>query len=125
MSVKLGSIIVELLANTAAFQSGMNKASYEGRKAAKEIHESFREMGNKIGSAAGDALSSLGQFGTVAGELARGLGEAFEGLGKSTNGIGLAITALGSLSVAALAATAGLVELGKSGGELVERLSLI
>src|SRR6266404_8272523 len=123
--ISLGSIVVELLANTASFQSGMNKASYEGKKAAKEIHQSFSEMGNKIGSAAQNALASLGQFGAVAGELSRGMIEAFEGIGKGGNGISLAVTALGGLAAAGIAAAAGLVELGKSGAELVEHLNII
>src|SRR5258708_34637924 len=125
MAISLGSIVVELLANTASFQSGMTKASYEGKKAAKEIHQSFSEMGNKIGSAAQNALSSLGQFGAVAGELSRGLSEALDGLGKGSNGIALAATALGGLAAGAIAAAAGLVELGKSGAELVEHLSQV
>src|SRR6266404_5681554 len=122
MAINLGSIFIELLANTAGFQSGMNKASYEGKKAAKEIHQSFSEMGNKIGGAAQNAMASLGQFGAVAGELSRGMIEAFEGIGKGGNGISIAVTALGGLAAAGIAAAAGLVELGKSGAELVEHL---
>ena len=108
MSINLGSIFIELFANTAAFQSGMTKASYEGRKAAKEVHQSFTEMGNKIGSASQAALSSLGQFGAVAGELSRTLSEALDGLGKGSNGISIAATALGGLAAAGIAAAAGL-----------------
>ncbi len=122
MAINLGSIFIELLANTAGFQSGMNKASYEGKKAAKEINQSFSEMGNKIGGAAQNAMASLGQFGAVAGELSRGMIEAFEGIGKGGNGISIAVTALGGLAAAGIAAAAGLVELGKSGAELVEHL---
>ena len=86
MSIKLGSIIIELLANTASFQSGMSKASYEGKKAAKEIHQSFEEMGNKLGNALSGAFGSLGEFGTVAGEVGSKLSEAFEGVSKSASG---------------------------------------
>ena len=125
MAISLGSIIVELLANTGGFIEGMSKASYQGKKAAKEIHESFSDMGEKIGSATQGALSSLGQFGAVAGEFARSMGEAFDGLGKGSNGIAVAVTALGGLATAAIAAGAGLLELGKSGAELVEHLSLV
>src|SRR6266481_4895992 len=123
--ISLGSIVIELLANTASFQSGMTKASYEGKKAAKEIHASFTEMGSKIGAASQNALASLGQFGAVAGELSRGLVEAFDGLGKGSNGIAIAATALGGLAAAGIAAAAGLLELGKSGAELVEHLNII
>jgi len=71
MAISLGSIIVSLEASTANFLSGMTKASYEGRKTAKEIHESFTEMGSKIGGATQNALSALGQFGAVASEISR------------------------------------------------------
>src|SRR6266481_57306 len=123
--ISLGSIVIELLANTASFQQGMTKASFEGRKAAREVHAAFTEMGSKIGAASQNALASLGQFGAVAGELSRGLVEAFDGLGKGSNGIALAATALGGLAAAGIAAAAGLVELGKSGAELVEHLSQV
>src|SRR5712671_2274043 len=113
MAISLGTLVVELLANTGHYMSGMSKSAYEGKKTAREIHESFTEMGSKIGSASQAALSSLGQFGTIAGEVSRGLVEAFEGIGKSTSGIGLALTAVGGLGVAAIGAAAGLVELGK------------
>src|ERR1700732_4523442 len=125
MAISLGSIVVELFANTAAFQSGMTKASYEGRKAAKEIHQSFSEMGSKLGSVSQAALSSLGQFGTVVGELSRSVSESLEGISKGSNGISLAVTALGGLAAAGIAAAAGLVELGKSGAELVEHLNQV
>ena len=59
MAINLGSIVIELLANTASFVSGMSKASYEGKRAAKEINQSFHEMGDKIGGAAQNAMASL------------------------------------------------------------------
>ncbi len=121
----LGSIVVELLANTASFQAGMTKASYEGRKAAREVHTAFSEMGDKIGSAAQNALASLGQFGQIASELSRSLAEAFDGIGKGSNGIALAVTALGGLAAAGIAAAAGMAELAKGGAEVVEHLQHI
>src|SRR5882762_9321465 len=125
MAISLGSIVVELLANTASFQAGMTKASFEGKRAAKEIHQSFSEMGDKIGNAAQNALASLGQFGAVAGELSRSLAEAFDGIGKGSNGIALAVTALGGLAAAGIAAAAGMAELAKGGAEVVEHLQHI
>jgi len=103
----------------------MDKAAYQSKKVSKEIHQAFHEMGDKIGGAAQNAMASLGQFGAVAGELSRGMIEAFEGIGKGGNGISIAVTALGGLAAAGIAAAAGLVELGKSGAELVEHLSQV
>src|SRR6267378_2662597 len=122
MAISLGSIVIELLASTGNFLSGMDKAAYQSKKVSKEIHQAFHEMGDKIGGAAQNAMASLGQFGAVAGELSHGLLEAFEGIGKGGNGIAIAATALGGLAAAGLAAAAGLLELGKSGAELVEHL---
>src|SRR5882724_11820712 len=118
MAISLGSIIVELLANTGGFITGMDKAGYSAKKVTKEIHQSFDEMGSKIGSSLQGAFASLGQFGSVVGELSRSVGESFDGIGKGKNGIAIAVTALGALGAASIAAAAGFVELGKGGAEL-------
>ena len=123
--ISLGSIVIELLANTASFQQGMTKASFEGRKAAKEIHTAFSETASKLGNASQAALSSLGEFGAVAGELSRNFSEALSGIGASTSGIAVAVAGLGALGVAAIAAGAGLLEMAKGGAEVVEKLAHI
>jgi len=125
VAITLGSVVIELLCNTAGFQSGLSKASYEAKRQTKEIHQSFQEMGNKIGGALSGAFGALGQFGAVAGELARSVSESLEGIGKSTSGIATAIGALGGLAAAGLAAAGAYVELGKSGAELVEHFSQV
>src|SRR5467141_656260 len=125
MAISLGSIVVELLANTGNFITGMDKAGYSAKKATKEIHQSFDEMGSKIGSSLQGAFASLGQFGAVVGELSRSVGEAFDGIGKGSNGIAVAVTALGALGAAAIGAAAGFVELAKGGAEVVEHLAHI
>jgi len=125
MAISLRSIVVELLANTGNFITGMDKAGYSAKKATKEIHQSFDEMGSKIGSSLQGAFASLGQFGAVVGELSRTIGEAFDGIGKGSNGIAVAVTALGALGAASIAAAAGFVELAKGGAEVVEHLSHI
>jgi hypothetical protein len=114
-----------MLAETAGFLSGISKTEQVSKKAAKEIHSSFTEMGSKISSATSDALGSLGQFGAVLGSLASSAMEAFDGIGKSSNGIATAVTGLGALAVAAVAAAAGFVELAKGGAEIVEHLSQV
>src|SRR5271154_390879 len=125
MAIKLGQIIVELLADTAGFISGMDKATQAGKKVTKEIGESFSQMGEKLSSSMSEALGQFGQFGQALGGLASSATEALEGIGKSTNGIALAVTALGALGAAAIGAAAGLTELAKGGGEIVEQLSLV
>jgi hypothetical protein len=46
MAISLGSIVVELLANTGGFITGMDKAGYAAKKVTKEIHQSFDQMGS-------------------------------------------------------------------------------
>src|SRR6266436_5795029 len=125
MAISLGSIVVDLVANFSGFIQDCGKAAYAGKKATKEIHQSFDEMGSKIGSSLQGAFASLGQFGSVVGEFSRSIGEAFDGIGKGSNGIAVAVTALGALGAASIAAAAGFIELGKGGAELVEHLNLI
>src|SRR5438094_434952 len=115
MAISLGSIIVELLANTGGFITGMDKAGYSAKKVTKEIHQSFDKMGEKIGSSLQGAFASFGQFGSVVGEMSRSIGEALEGIGGSSSG----------LAAAGVAAAVGLFEMAKSGAEVIERLSLI
>lgn len=103
----------------------MDKATYSGRKASKEISKSFDEMGSKIGDSLSGVFAQLGQFGNVVADLSRTVGESLEGIGKGSNGIAIAITGLGAVAAASLAAAAGLLEMAKSGAELVENLEHI
>lgn len=125
MAISLGSIVVDLIASVGGFTDGMDKATYAGKKATKEIHQSFDEMGSKIGDSLSGVFAQLGQFGNVVADLSRSIGESFDGIGKSSNGIATAVTALGALAAAGVAAAAGFIELGKSGAELVEKLDLV
>jgi len=125
MAISLGSIVVDLIANFSGFIQDCGKAAYAGKKATKEIHQSFDEMGSKIGSSLQGAFASLGQFGSVVGELSRTVGEAFDGIGAGSSGIAVAVGALGALGAAAIAAGAGFIELAKGGAEVVEHLSHI
>ena len=126
MAISLGSISVDLFANTGEFISGMDKAAYSAKKTQKEIAQSFDQMGSKIGDSLQGAFSSLGQFGSVVGDLSRSIAESFDGIGKGAkNGLAIAVTALGALGAAAIAAGAGLIELGKGGAELVEHLEQV
>jgi lambda family phage tail tape measure protein len=97
VAIKLGSIIVELLADTGKFVEGMTKASAEGRKTSKEIQESFEKMG----SAAEGLLAPFGEIGAK-------IGEAFGGLGSSVKSAMTAMSGLTSSFGAAGAAAAGL-----------------
>jgi hypothetical protein len=125
LAITLGQIVIELLAGTAGFTSGMDKASYAGKKAAKDIEQSFNTMGDKVSSSLSGVLSSFGEFGNVIGEMGKKLSEAFDGIGESKTSIGATLSVLGGLSVVAIGATSALAMLSKEGAEITERLSQV
>jgi hypothetical protein len=125
MAISLGSIVVELLANTGNFLSGMDKAGHQAKKTSKEIKDSFSDVGSKLNNAFSGALSSMGELGSVVGELGKNLSEAFSGIGESSNGIATAVTALGGLAAAGIAAAGALSLMAKEGAEVTERLAHI
>lgn len=120
MAISLGSIVVELLANTVGFTSGMDKASYQARKTTKEIHQSFHEMGDRIGDSITEALGQFGQVGQVLSSLGSKFSELGSAFDKGGNALAAAATAIGAMGAAAIGAGIGLAELAKQGGELVE-----
>src|SRR5579872_1838210 len=125
MAITLGQLIIQLLADTAGFTSGMDKASYAGKKATKDIEKSFEQMGDKVSGSLGGVLGSLGEFGSVVGEMGKKLSEAFDGLGEAKTSIGATLSVLGGLSVVAIGATSALAMLSKEGAEVTERLSQV
>jgi hypothetical protein len=94
MAISLGSIVVELLANTGSFISGMNKASYEAKKSAKDIKDSLESMG----SAAEKLLAPFGEIGASLGAALGGIGQTLSGVSSSLSGL------TGSFGAAGLAA---------------------
>lgn len=103
MAIKLGQIIVELIADTAKFIDGMTKSSAEARKTSKEIQESFEKMG----SAAQGLLAPLGEVGAKLGEAFGGIGETFgkvaQGLSSLAGGASEATLAIGGAAAAVAA----------------------
>jgi hypothetical protein len=125
MAIKLGSIIVDFLANTAGFQSGLTKASYEAKKTAKEIHSAFGEMGSKIGESFNEVLGQFGPLGQSFGKLGGVVNEVGGALAGGGSAIAAGAVAIGALGAAAIGGAVALGELAKGGAELVERFSLI
>ena len=91
MAFSLGSLYIELKANTAQFLDGMSKASAYAGKTGREIQIGFGkvgqilaplgEMGEKvagilggIGSTAAQAMGNVGRMGGVLGVMAGGVG---------------------------------------------------
>ncbi len=121
MAQSLGSLFVELRAETGAFVTGMSKASYEAKKAAKDIQESF----DRVGDALGESLSKIGPAGQALQSVGSIASEVFEGFSLAGGAAAIAVGAIGGVAAAALLAAGGLGELAISGAELVENLSNI
>ena len=62
MSIKIGTISIQLSAETASFQSDMSKASTIAMNSAKNIERSFTIMGTAIAAATGAAAGALGML---------------------------------------------------------------
>lgn len=75
MSNILGSLFVELGINAAAFQEGLQKATYMAQKAGKDMQKSFHELGDSIGALAG-AFGVLGPAGAAGVEAISLAGQA-------------------------------------------------
>lgn len=133
----LGSLFVELKANTAGFIEGMTGAGRSAREAGKEIESSFSKLGSiassalaplgPIGVQIGQTLSQVGTWARSAAESMTGMGGAVEvvGAGAGILGGGLAAVASGAIALAVHSAesTARMFEQAQAAGVSVEALS--
>lgn len=128
----IGQLMVELGINTAAFKTGLDKATYQAQQFAKEVKGSF--------SAVGDSVSELvGAFGAIdpaVGALVSGISGALEPLlgslgtvGGAVAGVGAALAAAGvgaiGIAVSFSETAARIGELSQATGVAVEDLSLL
>src|SRR6516225_7823108 len=101
----LGSLFIDLKANTADFVSGMSAAAYAAKKAGRDIETSL----GRLGSAASAALAPFGEFGReiggMLGEVGEAAGRAMTSFGKMGGALG-ATAALGAGAATAFSAVA-------------------
>lgn len=121
MAQSLGSLFVELKAETGAFVTGMSKASYAAKQASKDIQSGFDSMG----SAVSGALGQFGEFGNRLSAVGGQVGQFFTTFAVSGSALGVAIAGISAIGAAGIAAAAGLAAMAISGAEVVERLSNI
>lgn len=99
----LGSLFVELKANTAHWVEGLSKASYEAKRFSHDVEESFGRLGGLVGT----ALAPFGEVGAIIGESFGRIGEwgskASEGLAEMSGGMRFLTVGAGA-GVAAIAA---------------------
>jgi hypothetical protein len=98
MANVLGTLVVNVAANTAEFLTGMSKTSFASRKAGKEIEESFSHLSGVLKTALGPL-----------GELGAKVAETFESVGKSA---GSAMSKAGALGGVFAGVATGAVGLG-------------
>lgn len=96
MANVLGSLFVELKANTASFVEGMSRAAYVGKQAGKDIEKSFGSLGEV-------ARTALEPLGPIAQEIGQILGTIGEQAGRAVSGFAKMDGILGAVSVSATA----------------------
>ena len=113
MPSNIGSLVVELGVNTAAFARVCRKTTYTASQASKQIGSSLRG----IGSALGEIGAAAGQFGGIIGSVFTSAGVAVSKLAREMGGMqGVAGTlklgAAGAVAAAAAFATASASVIG-------------
>jgi hypothetical protein len=103
MANTLGTISVDLVANTASFVTGLATASSHAKKFGSETTEAF----SRIGEIAGSALAPFGEIGRVIGETLGRIGalggSAAQSIAKMSGGMSL-LAVGGGVAVGAIAA---------------------
>ncbi|HEV2418654.1 MAG TPA: hypothetical protein VGX94_12685 [Terriglobia bacterium] len=111
----LGSLFVDLRANTAEFVQGMSKATAHAEKTGKSIQKSFAGLSNVLSQ----MLGPLGSLGQKASQLATDVGNAVGGTMQEASMLSGSFAAIGAAGVAGfgLAAT-GAIELANHAAEM-------
>jgi hypothetical protein len=110
MASVLGQLLVELGVNTGAFKSGLDKATYQAREFAKDVKQSFSEIGESIkGMASELGLLSPAMSGAVSGML-NALGPLTGNVKTASQGLGVLAAAGAGVGLAAIALAAHTAE---------------
>src|SRR5580704_12308759 len=107
MAQSLGSLYVELKAETGAFVTGMSRASYAAKQASKDIGDGFSKMGNAVES----ALGQFGAFGSELSAIGGQVGNFFSTFAVSGSALGIAVAGIAAIGAAGIGAAAGLAAL--------------
>src|SRR5579859_1242670 len=85
----LGTLLVELGINTAAYKDGLDKATYQAKQFGSEVQKTFKELGNSVSALAG-SFGLLGPAGlaitetlSVAGQAAGKMVKEFSGVNQT------------------------------------------
>ena len=123
MANTLGTIAVDLTANTASFVSGLATASSAAKRAGSEITESF----SRVGELAASALAPFGEVGRVIGEtfssIGRLAGGASQELAKLSGGMSYLTVGAGVAAGAIAGVTAASIGLAVHTAESVREMA--
>ena len=122
----LGSLLVELGVNTAAFKGGLDKATYQAKQWAGEQRAALSGLSNSFSQLGASVGASFGPAGGIVSALTQGMGSLLKATQAAAGGAG----ALGALTIATAgvgAAAAAVVgtwaSLAVGGAHYVEQLT--
>lgn len=122
MASVLGSLTVDLVANTGKFQSGMSDAARAAMRTSKQIHEGF----SRLGDVAQSALAPLGNLGQTISATLGEIGQAASGAMakfREMSGATQIVAGVGAgVAVAAGAIGAGLFEAANKAAEFGSKI---
>ncbi len=129
MANVIGQLLVELGVNTAAFKSGLDKATYQAKAWSGQIKGSFNELGSSITGLARELGASFGPVGgaiDVVSAAMKTLSTTASGIGS---GVAPALTAIVGIAGGAAAALIGVAAadamMAMKGHEAAESLILM
>src|SRR5690348_16264276 len=73
MSNALGTLMVELGLNTAAFKAGTDKATYAAKQFSGELRKSFSELSGSFSQLGAQIGASFGPLGGIVGGVTQGI----------------------------------------------------
>jgi len=121
----LGSLLVELGINSAAFHSGIDKATYAGKQFASELKSSFAGLSNSItqlGTSIGAGFGPIGGIVSGVTQSIAALSAAMKTAGTNVPGMMQLAGAAAGIGGAAIAAAAGFATLSIEGSHLADEL---
>jgi hypothetical protein len=128
MASILGSLLVELGINTAAFKAGTDKATYLGKQLSNDLKKSFSELGDSMSQLGASLGGALGPLGGVIASTVKGfetMRASVEAASKGAPEMLALAGALGGIGLVATGAAIGIGELAKGGADVIEQLNLM
>ena len=110
MANVLGQLLVELGINTAAFQEGLQKATYQTARFGKDVEDSFKRTANSIST----VTATFGAFGPAGAAVSQVLLKMGESIGKATKEFAGINPVLGVFAGAAAGVVSAAVAIGAS-----------